>query len=85
MRFLYQSSLVFATPIAYPSSLLGKTGRLVLALNPMVGRRRGLFDGLCWGETAPGPMMLYQDLRRDGLNWGSFLFRRMEKSFADVV
>jgi len=77
---------MFATPIAYPSSLLGKTGRLVLALNPMVGVVEGFRWALLGAKTAPGPMMVVSGLAAvTVLIGGAFYFRRMEKSFADVV
>ncbi|MCU1241132.1 MAG: Polysaccharide transporter permease protein [Candidatus Acidoferrum typicum] len=77
---------MFATPIAYPSSLLGKPGRLVLALNPMVGVVEGFRWALLGAKTAPGPLMLVSGLAALGvLTGGAFYFRRMEKSFADVV
>jgi len=77
---------MFATPIAYPSSLLGKTGRLVLALNPMVGVVEGFRWALLGAKTAPGPMMVVSGLAAvTVLTGGAFYFRRMEKSFADVV
>ena len=77
---------MFATPIAYPSSLLGKTGRLVLALNPMVGVVEGFRWALLGAKTAPGPLMVVSGLAAlTVLVGGAFYFRRMEKSFADVV
>ena len=77
---------MFATPIAYPSSLLGKSGRLVLALNPMVGVVEGFRWALLGAKTAPGPLMAVSALAAVVvLTGGAFYFRRMEKSFADVV
>lgn len=77
---------MFATPIAYPSSLLGKSGRLVLALNPMVGVVEGFRWALLGAKTAPGPLMAVSAFAAVVvLTGGAFYFRRMEKSFADVV
>jgi lipopolysaccharide transport system permease protein len=77
---------MFATPIAYPSSLLAKSGRLVLALNPMVGVVEGFRWALLGAKTAPGPLMAVSGIAALAvLTGGAFYFRRMEKSFADVV
>lgn len=78
---------MFATPIAYPSSLLSEPWRTVYAINPMVG----VVEGFRWsllGSTAsvPGAMTLISfAMAFSVLISGAFYFRRMEKSFADVV
>jgi lipopolysaccharide transport system permease protein len=77
---------MFATPIAYPSSLLPEKWRLVYALNPMVGVVEGFRWALLDTDTAPGPMLLVSaTVALLVLVGGAFVFRRMEKSFADVV
>ncbi len=83
--FLVQLWL-FATPIAYPSSLLAEKWRIVYALNPMVG----VVDGFRWAlldtETMPGPTLLASSLATVVLLVaGLMYFRRMERTFADVV
>lgn len=77
---------LFATPIAYPSSLLSEPWQLVYALNPMVGVVEGFRWALLGAETAPGLMMIVSTLLA-GLIFisGLFYFRRMEKTFADVI
>jgi lipopolysaccharide transport system permease protein len=83
--FLIQAWL-FATPIAYPSSLIPEAWRPVYALNPMVGVIEGFRWALLGTDTAPGPMILVSSLVAIGLLIsGAFYFRRMERSFADVV
>lgn len=78
---------MFATPIAYPSSLLSDPWRTVYAINPMVG----VVEGFRWsllGSTAsvPGTMTLISfAMAFLVLISGAFYFRRMEKSFADMV
>ena len=77
---------MFATPIAYPSSLLPEQWRPVYALNPMVGVVEGFRWALLGADTAPGPMVAVSaTVAVLLLVGGAFIFRRMEKSFADVV
>jgi lipopolysaccharide transport system permease protein len=85
MPFLTQFWL-FATPIAYPSSLLSEPWRTVYSINPMVGVVEGFRWALLGTETAPGPMMIVSSLAALALLVsGTFYFRRLEKTFADVV
>lgn len=77
---------MFATPIAYPSSLLAESWRTVYALNPMVGVIEGFRWALLGTATAPGAMILASALVAVAILVGGMLyFRRMEKTFADVV
>ena len=77
---------MFATPIAYPSSLLGEPWRTLYGINPMVGVVEGFRWALLGTETAPGPILLVSALVASGLLVsGAFYFRRMEKTFADVI
>jgi lipopolysaccharide transport system permease protein len=77
---------MFATPIAYPSSLLPEAWRTVYALNPMVGVVEGFRWALLGTDTAPGPIIIVSSVAALALLVsGAFYFRRMEKTFADVV
>jgi lipopolysaccharide transport system permease protein len=77
---------MFATPIAYPSSLLREPWRTVYALNPMVGVVEGFRWALLGVKTAPGPMIGASALAALViLAGGAYYFRRMERTFADVV
>ena len=78
---------MFATPIAYPSSLIeNKLLRIVYSLNPMTGVVEGFRWALLDTDTAPGPMVLVSSLTAAVLLVsGVYYFRRMEKTFADVV
>jgi lipopolysaccharide transport system permease protein len=77
---------MFSTPIAYPSSLLEEKWRVIYGLNPMVGVVEGFRWALLGTDTAPGPMILVSALVSCGLVIsGAFYFRRMERTFADVV
>jgi len=77
---------MFATPIAYPSSLLPEPWRTVYGINPMVGVVEGFRWALLGVDTAPGPMVaLSSAVAITLMVTGAFYFRRMERTFADVV
>jgi lipopolysaccharide transport system permease protein len=77
---------LFVTPIVYPSSLLSEPWRTLYGLNPMAGVVEGFRWALLGTDTAPGPMIIVSGLVVLGLLiGGAFYFRRMERTFADVV
>jgi lipopolysaccharide transport system permease protein len=77
---------LFATPIAYPSSLLPEPWRTLYGLNPMAGVVEGFRWALLGTATRPGGMILISTAMAVLLMVsGAFFFRRMEKGFADVI
>lgn len=83
--FLVQLWL-FATPIAYPSSLLEEPWRTVYGINPMVGVVEGFRWALLGTGSAPGGALAVSSLAAAALlAGGAFYFRRLERTFADVV
>jgi lipopolysaccharide transport system permease protein len=77
---------LFITPIAYPSSLVPEQWRTLYGLNPMVG----VVDGFRWallGQTTKPDVAVFLSILITGilLLGGLYYFRRMERSFADVV
>jgi lipopolysaccharide transport system permease protein len=77
---------LFATPIAYPSSLLHEPWRTIYGLNPMVGVVEGFRWALLRSSTVPGWTIAISSMAAlIILVTGAFYFRRMEKTFADVV
>lgn len=77
---------MYATPVAYPSSLLHEPWRTVFGINPMAGVVEGFRWALLGVNTKPGPMILASSLAATFLLVsGAFYFRRMERTFADVV
>lgn len=77
---------LFVTPIAYPSSLLHQPWRTIYGLNPMVGVVEGFRWALLGTQTAPGPIIAASSAAAVLiLVTGAFYFRRMEKTFADIV
>jgi lipopolysaccharide transport system permease protein len=85
LPFLTQFWL-FATPIANSSSLLSEPWRTIYGINPMVGVVEGFRWALLNTNTAPGPIVAISAMTAlIILITGAFYFRRMEKTFADVV
>lgn len=85
LPFLTQFWL-FITPIAYPSSLLDQPWRTLYGLNPMAGVVEGFRWALLGADTAPGAMILLSSIVAVTLLLsGAYYFRRLEKTFADVV
>jgi lipopolysaccharide transport system permease protein len=83
--FLVQFWL-FLTPIAYPSSLVPEQWQLIYSLNPMVGVVEGFRWALLGTDTSPGPIILVSALVAVIMFIaGLVYFRRMERSFADIV
>lgn len=77
---------LFATPVAYSSSLLEEPWRTWYGLNPMVGVVEGFRWALLGVQTTAGPMIVMSSVMSLVLLIsGTFYFRRMERTFADVV
>lgn len=77
---------LFATPIAYPSSLIPEPWKTLYGINPMAGVVEGFRWALLGTDTAPGAIIIVSTfVSLLLLISGSFFFRRMEKIFADVV
>ncbi len=77
---------LFATPIAYPSSLVPEQWRAFLGLNPMAG----VVEGFRWallGQTAPevGLMAVSLVIVLILFTGGICYFRSVERTFADVI
>ncbi len=76
----------FATPVVYPTSIVPPEWRPLYALNPMVG----VVDGFRWAllgkTTAPDATVVISIGAVCAiLLAGLFYFRRMERTFADVI
>ncbi len=77
---------MFATPVVYPASMIPDRWRLLYGLNPMVGVVEGFRWALFGTGEGPGLMMLVSIVMVVILFIsGIFVFRRMERTFADVV
>jgi lipopolysaccharide transport system permease protein len=76
----------FLTPVAYPSSLVPEKWRWLYGLNPMVGVVEGFRWAVLAKSRAPGPWLAVSVAATLAvLVGGLFYFRRMERTFADVV
>jgi homopolymeric O-antigen transport system permease protein len=84
--FVVQIGL-YASPVGFSSAVIPEQWRLVYALNPMVG----VIDGFRWcllggAEQLYVPGFLASNLVIAGLlAYGFRTFRRMERTFADIV
>jgi len=77
---------LFATPVAYPSSLLPVPWRTLYGLNSMAGVVEGFRWALLGTNTAPGPILMVSSAAAlTLLVSGLFYFRRMERRFAHIV
>ncbi|MBN1146707.1 MAG: ABC transporter permease [Anaerolineales bacterium] len=77
---------MYATPIAYSSTLIPERWRLLYSLNPMTGVVEGFRWALLGTETLVGPMIIVSTVVVLFLLVGGLMyFRRMEDQFADMV
>ncbi|HEV7699981.1 MAG TPA: ABC transporter permease [Pyrinomonadaceae bacterium] len=84
LPFLIQLGL-FATPIIYPASMVPQKWRFLLSINPMTGLIEGYrssffgspFDWLSLGISAALTVVI--------LFYAAYSFRRMERTFADII
>jgi lipopolysaccharide transport system permease protein len=85
ISFLTQFWL-FATPVAYPSSIVPERWRWLYGLNPMAGVVEGFRWALLGKTKGPGLMLAVSILAVVLIFIGGFYyFRRMEQTFADIV
>ncbi|MBM4087082.1 MAG: ABC transporter permease, partial [Planctomycetes bacterium] len=76
----------FASPIAYPSSVVPEKWRMLYGLNPVAGVVEGFRWALLGKAGGPDAMILVSALMVGLLLFGGLVyFRRMERTFADVV
>ncbi|MEM1248236.1 MAG: ABC transporter permease [Acidobacteriota bacterium] len=81
---------LFATPVGYSTqdaaAKLVEPWSTLYSLNPMLGVVEGFRWALLGTETRPGPMVWLSAVAAFAvLVSGAYVFRRMEKSFADLV
>ena len=78
--------LLFLSPVAYPASMIPEQYRIFYGLNPM----SGVIEGTRWAilstaEPDWGLMAVSTVVVTVLLAGGLYYFKRMEKTFADVV
>jgi len=75
----------FVSPIIYPASLVPADGQWLLALNPLTGIVES-FRAVLFGRGLPWLSLAYSCVFGLGmLVYSSFVFRRMERSFAEFI
>lgn len=85
LNFLVQLWL-FVSPVAYSSSLIPERWRPLYGLNPMAGAIEGFRWALLRHTASPGAMLAVStSIMALILIGGLYYYRRMEKTFADVV
>jgi lipopolysaccharide transport system permease protein len=77
---------LYATPVVYPSSLIPDKWRILYGLNPMAGVVEGFRWAVLGTNEAPGPMLAVSvAISAFLLISGAYFFRRVERTFADVI
>lgn len=77
---------MYASPVAYPVSMVPEKWRLLYSLNPMVGVIEGFRWALLGKECPDLEMMAVSFVTVVALLLGGIVyFKRMEQSFADVI
>lgn len=76
----------YATPIVYPTTMIPEKYQLIFALNPMTGVIEGFRWALLGDTNPPGPMLAVSAVVVVVLLvTGLWYFRKMERTFADIV
>jgi lipopolysaccharide transport system permease protein len=76
---------MFASPIIYPATIVPEKWRWALALNPMTGIIDGYRAALFGRPPDWKALMISAGVTVCALIYSAYHFRRMEKTFADVV
>lgn len=85
MSFVLQI-LMYGAPVAYPASLIPDQYRLLYGLNPMVGVIEGFRSALLSTNPMPWDLIAVGSVIAISIAIsGALYFRRMERTFADVV
>lgn len=77
---------MLVTPVAYSANVVPEPWKLIYALNPMVGVVEGFRWAMLGTQEAPGPILaISTTISVLLLVTGMYYFRRMERTFADMV
>jgi homopolymeric O-antigen transport system permease protein len=76
---------LFATPVAYSSSLVPERWQLVYELNPMVGVTEGMRWALFGSSGALEPVLVALVVTAAVLASGLVVYRWLERTFADTI
>jgi lipopolysaccharide transport system permease protein len=84
LPFLMQIWL-YVSPIVYPASVVPQKWRLLYSLNPVVGIVEGYRSALFGRDFDWAALGISAALTTAVLFYAALAFRRMERSFADLV
>lgn len=76
---------MYATPIVYPMHLVPEKYRWIVALNPMAGVIEGYRSAIFGTPWDLGSLAFSIVFAASSLMFGAFYFRRLERTFADIV
>jgi lipopolysaccharide transport system permease protein len=76
---------IFASPIIYPANLVPAKWKWVYELNPLTGIVGGFRSALLGLDFEPRSLLISAAMTVALLVYATFVFRRMEDEFADVV
>lgn len=77
--------MMFASPIVYPSSVLGEPWRALYPLNPVVGIIETMRWAIFGGRAPVAALAISLAVSTLLLVAGTYYFRRTEQTFADVI
>lgn len=77
---------MYTSPVVYPTSMVSPRWQTLFALNPVVG----CIEGFRWavlGRSALNPTIFWLSVATSllALGSGAFFFRRIERTFADII
>lgn len=75
----------FLTPVIYPLSSVGKSLKILLSLNPMAGMEEGFRHVLLGSPVSPNLLWISGVVSVGVFVVGLYVFRRMERTFADLI
>ena len=76
---------MFVSPVVYPASLVPAKWRWIYALNPMVGIIEGFRASVFGLQAEFQPLVISTIVTLGLLIYSAYIFKRMEKDFADLV
>jgi lipopolysaccharide transport system permease protein len=76
---------MFASPIIYPASMLRGKLKIVLTLNPLTGIIENFRSALVGREMNWSSLAISAAITLVLFVWSAYAFKRMEKTFADLV
>lgn len=76
---------MFLSPIAYPSSVIPERWQLLYSLNPATGIVEGFRSALLGQPFKWANLGISTAITLAGLLYSSLVFRKMEKTFADII